>query len=297
VLIGHHPDRPVGPVGGWYALSTPLVQNAVTLRTWLAAEPDPRAVHDVLEMLFVDGLRLLYDASQHSVARSSSTPRFPLYRQRQVLHAMDVLAAVLIRIDGGQLEDVPTLVRDITGFVCEDRVLDVLTRSMPSATCRARVHGDLHAGNVLVHDGHHPIPAVIDLSAFGPAHWSTDAARLAVDLLMRSIDPGAESMFFTRFGEWRTLARELGEAGGAGGDGPANGPAARMALSWLVANLLRIGPACVRDREDPALLWHWRIALAGQFVRATYSRDVPGPKRVLALVAAHDQLVGARRAL
>jgi len=165
---------------------------------------------------------------------------------------------------------------------------------------------------VLVYGGRHPEPTLIDASRFGHAHWATDPARLAVDLLMHSVDPGAESMFFTGFERWRDLAVRLGrlepllepapdvvtttspDAAAAAGDGTA---AALAALNWLTGNVRAFCPGLSGDEEYRARAWEWHTALARYLLRSTYDHEITVPKRALAIVAAHDQLAAAALAV
>jgi hypothetical protein len=130
------------------------------------------------------------------------------------------------------------------------------------------------------------------------AHWATDPARLAVDLLMRSVDAGTESMLFTGFGTWRTLAARFGagEADLAAVTATPATSAALAALSWIATNLHRItpvmSPAAARSHR-----WEWHMALARSLLRCTYHSDIPHAKRALAFVAAYDQLNAAAAAL
>ncbi|MFD7711101.1 hypothetical protein ACFV6E_13670 [Streptomyces sp. NPDC059785] len=139
------------------------------------------------------------------------------------------------------------------------------------------------------------MPVLIDTSEFGRLNWAADAARFAVDLLMRSVDAGVESMFFTRFPYWRELALCLGRRTAPPvPESPTPGTrAALAALAWLVAQL----PAVCPDAREPGRAWEWQVVLAEYFLRAACHPDVPPPKRAAALVAAHDQVKEAKALL
>jgi hypothetical protein len=172
-------------------------------------------------------------------------------------------------------------------------------RDISSDTYVAYQHGDLHAGNVLVSAGIHNRPTSIDTSHCDTAHWATDPARLAVDLLMRSVDAGTESMLFTGFGTWRELAARFG-AGETDLTAVTATPATRAALaalSWLPANLHRVTPVMQPSFPQSRYRWEWHMALARNLLRSTYYSDIPHAKRALALVAAHDQLTAAAAAI
>jgi hypothetical protein len=213
LLARQAPPYPVGPVNGWYALAAQLQGSALTLRDWLARGASDAAVEDVFAALFTDGLGGLYADTAQEIDSPADLLRTPYYRQRRVLHAIKQLGPVLTHPDGCRLAEplVEELTERVAGFVAEGRIglLDAPhTASRPAFNVFS--HGHLHGTNVLVYEGRHPEPAVIDASRFGPAHWATDPARLAVDLLMHSVDPGAESMFFTGFERWREVAARLG---------------------------------------------------------------------------------------
>jgi hypothetical protein len=207
------PPYPVGPVNGWYALASQLQGSALTLRDWLARGASDAAVEDVFAALFTDGLGGVYADTAQEIDSPADLLRTPYYRQRRVLHAVKELGPVLTHPDGCRLPDslVDELTQRLTAFVTEGRIGGSdLQRTASRPTYGVFSHGDLHATNVLVYEGRHPEPTVIDASRFGHEHWATDPARLAVDLLMHSVDPGAASMFFTGFDRWRDAAARLG---------------------------------------------------------------------------------------
>lgn len=301
-LVQHHPEGLIGPINGWYALGATLAEGAVTLRTWLAGGPRPETVEDVFETLFLEALEPMYSANGRQVEGNALEKlSFPHHRQRRVLHAMNELHDALARQDGGDLADrLPVILHDLTDFIVDGRLPRTSPRELPRRTHSTYAHGDLHGGNVLVYGGRHPSPTLIDPSDFGQAHWASDPATLAVDLVMRCIDcERAESMFFTGFAIWRTLVERIGDLRAdlaAVSTAPAN-TATLAALSWLTTNLRRVCAPLATDDDDRGTRWEWNIALAAQLLRTTYHTDLPPPKRALAVVAAHDQLKAAERLL
>lgn len=73
--------------------------------------------------------------------------------------------------------------------------------------------------------------------------------------------------------------------------------AALAALSWIVNNLPRFCSVLATDGDQNRYRWEWHAALAVCLLRATYQPDLAPPKRAVASVAAHDQLVAAVAAL
>lgn len=295
LLVRPEPERPVGPVDGWFAIASQLQRNALTLRDWLV-HATPNVVEDVLVSLFTDGLGDVYAETKSAVDSPARLLEWPYFRQRRVLRAMDELNPVLAHAEGCRLTaaEADQISRLIRLFVLDHRIDAVEQRRLSQPTYEVQAHNDLHAANILVYQGQRPMPVIIDPSRFGPAHWASDPARLAVDLLLRSVDAGAQSMFFSGFEAWRELAAALGrpaETAPATRGGGLTGPLA--AMDWLVANLRAWCPAIDDDTEYGRHGWEWNAALAVFFLRATYNTSIPAPKRALALVAAHDQIVRA----
>ncbi|WIV55656.1 phosphotransferase [Amycolatopsis nalaikhensis] len=242
----------------------------------------------------------LYEATEEDVDGSApSLFALPYYKQCLVLHAMEELAPLLTHPSGGRLHDASALLADVGAFVTEGRLPGVQERNLPQRSRVCIAHGDLHGGNVLVYPGRHPSPALIDFSEFGKAHWAVDPARLAVDLLMYGIDAGTESVFFEGFPVWRELAVAVGTLSTdlrAVSADPST-TACLRGLGWLTAQLRQICPKLRGDADFRRNRWEWHLALGSQVLRMSYNRDMPPPKRVAGLVAAHDQLLAAADAL
>jgi CheY-like chemotaxis protein len=303
LLIQHRPQHVVGPVNGWYALSAPYMGRATTLRGWLLSSPAPsaEAVGELLEELFVDGLGDVYAEGRPESAKPLDSFAFTPYRQQCILQVLDELTEALERGDGGGLgPDAAVLARDLKAFITSKRLPGGISqRDIPRETYLCYQHGDLHADNVLVSTGMRNRPLLIDTSHCGKSHWATDLAWLAVDLLMRSVDAGTESMLFTGFSTWRELALRFGagEPELAAATGTPATTAALAALSWLATNLHRVTPAMQPSLIESKYRWEWHMALARSLLRSTYHSDIPHAKRALALVAAHDQLTAAAAAI
>lgn len=302
LLIQHRPPHAVGPVNGWSALGGPLMERATTLRAWLrSGQASPAAVGDVMEALFADNLRHVYAEGRAEPTEHLGRFGFTPYRQQCILQVLDELTEALERDDGAALAaEAAPLTRDLRAFITE-RHLPALgaQRNLPPDTYVCYQHGDLHAGNVLVSAGRRNWPLLIDTSHFGMAHWATDPACLAVDLLMRSVDAGTESMLFTGFSTWRTLAGRFG-AGQPDLTAVTATPAtsaALAALSWLATNLHRVTPAMQPSLAGSGHRWEWHMALARRLLRSTCHSDIPHAKRALAFVSAHDQLAAAAKAI
>jgi len=298
LLVRPEPAHPVGPVGEWSAIASQLLRNAKTLRGWLTeAETKAPQVEEVFVSLFTDGLGYLYSDTLQEVDSPRSLLELPYFRQCKVLRAMEDLRPVLDHQEGCRLTraDADQVTRFIRSFVVDGRLGTTERRQVSQPTYEVFSHGDLHAANILVYPGKRPAPVIIDMNRFQRAHWASDIARLAVDLLLRSVDPGAESMFFSGFQTWRMLATQLGDRDTLGPAVTQEGgtASALVALNWLVGNLSAYCPMFSDKASSSEYAWEWHAALAVFLLRATYHIDVTAPKRALALVAAYDQLLCA----
>ncbi|MEV6643016.1 phosphotransferase [Amycolatopsis sp. NPDC051371] len=299
-VVPVQPERPVGPVNGWCATGAHLDRHALPLHRWLGTGPAPELVRDLFDLLFSDCLGVLYETTGED--RCGSAPSLltlPYYKQCLVLRALEELAPLLTHPRGGRLEDATTLIADVGAFVTERRLPGIQERNLPQRSHVCIGHGDLHGGNVLVYPGRHPSPALIDFSEFGKVHWALDPARLAVDLLMYGIDSGPESAFFEGVPVWRKLAAAVGVLSAdlrAVSSNPST-TAYLGGLGWLTGQLRQICPKLRADVDFRRNHWEWHLALGSQLLRVSYHRDMPPPKRVAGLIAAHDQLVAAAAAV
>jgi hypothetical protein len=298
-FVRHHTPVPTREVNGWYALGAPLLERARTLRSWLAGGPSPAIVEDVFETLFIEGLAPVYaDYDDEEEGNAVEAYKFQPYKQCQILQAIDELRPALTRPEGGRLSDTDNLVVGLSLFVRGARLGDLARHELPARTRTTFTHGDAHGGNILIYEGKRPTPTLIDASNFGRGHWAQDAAKLAVDLLMRGVDTGVESLFFTRFDVWRGLAEQIGDLRyPVTAECPnAASRAALAGLNWLVTRLRDFCPPLGAESECVRNHWEWRLALAVMLLRSACHPDVPAPKRALAIVAAHEQLLiaGAR---
>jgi hypothetical protein len=299
LLVRQQPDQPVGPVKGWYGLVSQLQNRAMTLREWLRKGPPAHTVTDVFETLLADGLGAMYQETCEQAGSPAQLLQVPPHRQRKALHAIAELGPALVHPDGCALDDISTLTSELTAFITEGRVGGATRRRLAQSTYTSYAHGDLNVGNVLVSLSKRPAPVLIDTNRFDREHWATDPAHFAVDLLMHNVDGGVHSMFFTGFATWREQAAALGRLEpvqtSVTGDGATR--AALAGLDWLTGNLRAFCPAVRSDADFERHRWEWHAALAAHLLRTTYHHEIPGPKRAMAIVAAHDQLVSAAEAL
>jgi hypothetical protein len=278
---------PYGPIshGDWHAIAMVFASEATTLREWLCDPGAADHVADVLSGLFLDrGLADLYQNRRGGPpVPAIDGLRLPSYRRLRVRSTVAELKALLSEDRAMELDEVPTILRTIAAFVRSGQIADVVVDRRYGALEIVPQHGDLHGGNVLVLQGRHPRPCVIDLAAYGWQHWALDVARLVVDIVMHCLDPSPESHFWDRWSFWRAVLLAASSFELAEDD--AKNRAALAALRWVGARRSELLPLMTDKRR-----WEWHVALAEQLLRSACQHQLPTPKRVLGLVGAYDQL-------
>jgi hypothetical protein len=301
IFVRPEPGYAVGPVDGWYAIASPLQQSTKTLREWLAGGPRTGSVEDVLGALFRYAVSDLQRREPLRTASTAGLFEIAPFRQARILLAVGRLAPLLGSRQGCGLtrQESDRIVAEVRAFVLDGRLGDVERRRTVQQTPEVHAHRDFHGGNVLVYDGPRPRPVLVDLDGFGPDHWAVDPARLCVDLLLRNVDEGVQSMLFSQFDAWRRLARRVGvlERAEQAVNRTPGTRAALAALTWVTQNLRQACPALGPDESFAQHAWEWNLMLAAYFLRGTYNADTTDPKRALAVVAAYDQLKIAERRL
>jgi hypothetical protein len=278
----------VGPRNGWAALGMAFADEALPLRRWITDPAVAPVVPQVMERLFLrGGLSVGYrDGVVSDGERAIKRLVLPPFRRVLVRAAVDELGPALAHPAGAGIDDPQAVIDVVEGFSRDGRLGDVAATDAADDLLLCVSHGDLHGGNVLVakHDAQ---PLLVDLARFGPHHWANDVARLAVDLVLRSLDAGVESFFWHRFARWRRVAWLLGDLDPAIDDDEDRNASVVAALRWIAEHGYDVLPPLEQERRR----WEWHVALAEQLLRRTYQKDLPPAKRALALVAAHDQIL------
>jgi hypothetical protein len=285
----HIGERGIPSRAGWHAIGAVFERGAKTLREWLSNDLVHSAIQDVMHSLFMEeGLARGYsqNLSDKSI-RVTDALRLSLSRKARILIAAKELTPIAQHTLGESVWE--QSFHGITNFVMRARVGSMDDAEFTSLAFICRCHRDLHAGNVLVRATKLPAVVIIDTAEVGNAHWASDYARLAVDLVMSVHDQGAASYRFDSMEEWRTVCRSLIDRTPLNSDPSQTG--ALTAISWMVGNFAGVfgflnGKPDERD-------WEWCYALATEFLRSAYRLDLTAPKRVLSIVAAWDALTAA----
>ncbi len=200
-------------------------------------------------------------------------------------------AAVLAHPAASEIAD-PDAVREmIESYAREARIGVVPGADTPRGQLVCVAHGDLQADSILVSPQCEVL--VVDLAAFGRRHWAKDVAQLAVDMVLRGLDPGADSFFWHRLPAWRTTLMRLGVLDTAIEDDRPQNAAVSGALRWIAQHIDAVLPPV----RQPARAWEWHVALAEQLLHRTCERELPPAKRTVAMVAAYDQILLAAERL
>lgn len=279
---------------GWSAIATDFAEDAVTIREWLGRPASTQHVASVLSQLFLKrGLAATYGEpiGDHRGEQPLDRLRMPPFRRVLVRSAVKQLAPVLRHPDGGGFADIAdTVLSTIEAFLRSGRIGARTKDETPKGLVLVNAHGDLHGANVLVCGSHQPRPLIIDLASFDVWHWAFDPARLTADMLLRTFDGPVESYLWRRLRVWREVSVAASKLDGVP-DGDESNAAVIAALNWMGENRGHVLPWLA----SPDAWWEWHVALAEQLLRGTYQADLPPAKRVVALVAAYDQLLLAEQ--
>lgn len=266
--------------GNWFAIASELQNESRTLVEWL--QTDGANVSEALKSIFLDsdrGLKRVYaevgrkDDERPNVALHKTMSLSRKARLRQAMRDLEELASEYGRdIFKADL---------ISEFIVSVAICGLNEERVPKGSSYCFSHGDLHGRNVLVSSTERA--SLIDPANIGNLPWPIDIARLSVDLIVSAWDAGKSSHEWGKMPEWIDISTSLvrDELGGLGsGTSPSN-VNVYSALTWLRANL-----GDIHTIDDTKPEWQFRLALAIEFMRASYRLDLPSPKRVLGLVSA-----------
>ena len=291
--------------GEWNATATADLKGIVTLAE-LIEEADSQEKLETLQRLlhrtFVERLRAAYrepcvvEPDPNDLAEVIFPTRA---RNAKIYLALEELKELATRFAGSPRESNESDSFDpqiLVNFLRDPKSLELdVQETVDRKPWYCWSHGDLHGRNILIRPDDQRF-WLMDPADSGELHWSADLARLMVDLVVTSWDKGYISHTWDNFPTWRKLARGLVAwkptiyAAGEQTQAPNLGVA--KTLDWFVENLLAIHGG---DRvENPLPGMPFRLALAVEFMRAAYRKNLPTPKRVLGLVAAHDALIACK---
>lgn len=291
----------VAHAGDWFGIGATFEKNAVTMRDWLQQSWPRQTVEAVMHSLFLDnGLTNGYGTDlrkqrppQKAIAALTSS----VSRRARIFVTLDELCAVLLEpefVDEPNWRDKSDQLKRL---VRSGQLVSITMEEMPPDSYACLSHGDLHSQNILVTGTMQRTPILIDTAEFGVHHWTTDYVRLIADLVFGVVDAGVQSYHWKHVATWRGIAASvcnldvLAEV-----DGDPN-LSVKIAINWLIRNVARVCPAFTDHEFGIPRPWELQLALAVEFLRVACHIDLSPPKRVAALLAAHDALVMAETTL
>jgi CheY-like chemotaxis protein len=283
-------DVQVDATSGYAAMAARLATDAVTLASWLTGpgDPPPQRARDAAEVLFGEQLSQLFEpALRHRtpIARWLSSSPVLRLRTEQVLA---VYQPVWGDRAGGRQDDSGELAALLADFVATGKLAVTRPARLDGDTTFVGGFGDLHSTNVLIQQGLHDRPVLVDASSYGKQHWATDAARLLVNLTLRVRRSGAPAMLWLDIDDSVRFADRLCPRADRAGDGDREPVDAFV--SQILANLPRY--LHLEALELPVAAWHWQwhVALAKEFLRQGSRLDLAAPRAVMALTSAAHHL-------
>lgn len=273
---------------GWHAIAHSFAGGARTLREWLLTDASSEKVEPLFESLFLqDGLSAMHGSSLRPV------------RNRPVLAALQPSLAVRARFarEARGLEPLIIACGSFTPgeYASQlkrvDRFLnsaEVGSRPGPVDVVQCRCHGDLHAGNIMVHLPHGQ-PFLIDLSGVY-CHWASDMARLAVDLLLTCYDGPVASHQWDGVEKWRELliAASKQDRSRLMLESTEKNTVVVSAVCWLLAEIAEACPAVKSSLPQHKSDWEFQAAIGMELLYSVARTDVSPPKRVASVLAAME---------
>ncbi len=271
---------------GWYAIGYDFQHGAVTLIEWLVKRQlSNDDIEKAMSTLFLgdNGLQGVYDASvereipPYSALSELITP----WRKAKIAEAIDDFSEIIER--------------KLAHFGFEREILDDFLetklipnfdhKSVPKVSYHCRSHGDFHGRNILVSDSGWPY--LIDPANIGTLHWAADLARLIVDLIVSGLDSGPDSLLLDQMNDWVKICSSVLQFDIK----PIqvlddSRKRITATIGWLVRNTANIHGHHFENEKK----WEFQLAMAIEFLRASYRQELFPPKRILGLLAASTAL-------
>lgn len=261
---------------GWYGIGLEFVDRAHTFHSWVTNFPADEGgkIESALGGLFLeDGL---LDVYQKFSRRESPSIAF-----RHILTPLRATAVLL------SLEELLPLMgtHDKDGIFDEEMLREYLRNGGVASRRRhdahlsclfSLAHGDLHSRNILV--DRNGVLRLVDGGSICELPWPADIARFVVDLIVYSLDAGADSHNWERLSFWISVIENLVEGRSLGVSASSG---VISSLEWIRGNISRLHPEVFNLQSE----YEFRLAVAIELLRSSYrSRDLSGPKRFLGLL-------------
>jgi hypothetical protein len=286
----------VGELGshesGYHALAARVANRTASLREWLLGEATAGQAATAAEVLLLEQLEPLYREDGRRQVETAAWMQLSAGRRvrarASVLRYGDVVGDSRAGARGDSEDVMQRLMRFIDGVELEVESLSHLRRQ----GTHVRVFGNLRSDNILVQPGTHPRLVLMDASFYKQDHWSSDNARLLVDLLLRVRHPGLESMLWTSMHDLDDTVNMLC-------------PYCKMDTVQVIGFNVTPTEAFIEQAVELLPLsthmqelgisqddwhWEWHIALARELLRQAAYKDLTPPRACLAIVSAAEHL-------
>ena len=179
---------------GFHAITARIANRAIPLRIWLAGDATIDRARDMAEVVLLEQLEPFYREDGRSKQRQANGFVCPRGGSCELwLPSRAIRTRLMIR--AARMPNCRDLMERLNHFVTGDYATGNLG-NLGRKVLHVRIFGDLHSGNILVQPSVSPRPVLIDASLYSSGHWSSDNARLLVDLLLRVRKSGVESMLW-----------------------------------------------------------------------------------------------------
>jgi DNA-binding NarL/FixJ family response regulator len=278
---------------GYCAIAFRVAEGAVTLGRWLSTADEQQA-REVAAELFGEYLRNLFrEELWHETPAAEWMASSALVRLR-TRAVLDNLTEALAHPHGGGRDDVDLIRRTLLDFTSTGTLRVTQPKRLTDPVRFVCGFGDLHSSNVLVQEGIHARPLLIDASRFGNHHWAADSARMIVDLFLRIRNTGLDALLWDDFTTSVQQTRGLCPLCQVDRPAEPTGPV-EIFIHATVERLPELLQFEYLRLVPDVWHWQWHVALAKEFIRQASHSDLTPPRSAVALVAGADQLLSATR--
>jgi CheY-like chemotaxis protein len=259
---------------GYYGMAFRFADRAVTLRSWLTSkEADHEQSQKMAEVLFGRHLKRLFTHGDTSNALLQEWVPLTNLQKLRLSDIIDKYEPILADARAAGDFSADDFIGELREFIRSD-TLPGADGKLAVQTPLVRAFGDLHSGNVLVHQSDVPSPVLIDAAATRLAHWSCDASRLLTDLALRVKAPGDAVFWEAADDTVAALTRLCPKCE----SWVANDDPVDVFIGQCLSNVSRFTNAS--DLRILAGDWHWQwhLALAKELMRQVAYVEVPAPR-------------------
>ena len=278
---------------GYCAIASKVAESAITLGRWLPTA-DARQAREVATELFDECLHNLFRQELRRETPATTWMASSALIRLRTKAVLDTYTEALAQPSGGKRDDVDVIRRTLLEFMSTGTLSVERPERLRDPVLFVHGFGDLHSSNVLIQQGIHARPLLIDASRYGRHHWAADSARMLVDLFRRIRGAGLPALLWDDFTASARQAASMCRL--CADDRPAE-PAdpVEAFIDEIVQGLPRFLQFESLRLVPDVWHWQWHVALAKEFIRQSSHPDLTPSRGALALVAGADQVRSATR--